>query len=249
MKRNGVGGLVVDLARASLVSSAGGLLIRSCARVAGVDRALSGALAPWRAGRAVHDPGKVVLDLAMALALGGDCLADIAVVRAQPELFGPVASDATVSRLIAALAGDVDAAVAAIRAARAQARARVWGRRRPLAGAPGGQVLVDLDATLVGAHSDKEGAEPTFKRGYGFHPMFAFVDHGRAGTGETLTGLLRPGSASAFSAADHIAVLDVALAQLPDSERARVLVRADTGGASKQFLHHVTGLGLQYSIG
>ena len=181
--------------------------------------------------------------------MGGDCLSDIAVVRAQPELFGQVASDPTVSRLIAALAGDADAAVAAIRAARAQARATVWGRRHPLAGPPDGQVLVDLDATLVSAHSDKQGAGPTFKRGYGFHPMFAFVDHGPVGTGETLAGLLRPGPASAFSAADHIGVLDAALAQLPAGERGRVLVRADTGGASKEFLHHVTGLGLKYSIG
>lgn len=165
--------------------------------------------------------------------MGGDCLSDIAVVRAQPELFGQVASDPTVARLIAALAGDADAAVAAIRDARAQARATVWGRRHPLAGPPDGQVLVDLDATLVSAHSDKQGAGPTFKRGYGFHPMFAFVDHGPVGTGETLAGLLRPGPASAFSAADHIGVLDAALAQLPAGERGRVLVRADTGGASK----------------
>ena len=95
------------------------------------------ALAPWRAARAGHDPGKVLLDLATAVALGGDCLADIAAVRAQPTVFGPVASDPTVSRLFATLAGDVDAAVAAIREARADARAAVWARRRPLAGTAG----------------------------------------------------------------------------------------------------------------
>ena len=76
----------------------------------------------------------MLLDLATAVALGGDCLADIAAVRAQPAVFGPVASDPTVSRLFAALAGDVDDAVAAIRHARAEARAAVWARRRPLAG-------------------------------------------------------------------------------------------------------------------
>ena len=84
------------------------------------------------AGAGGHDPGKMLLDLAIAVALGGDCLADLAVVRAQPGLFGPVASDPTVSRLVATLAGDVDAALPAIRAARAAARARVWAHRRPL---------------------------------------------------------------------------------------------------------------------
>jgi hypothetical protein len=249
VKRNPLGGLVLDLTRAWLLSSAGAVLIRSSARTSGVDRALSEALVPWRSERARHDPGKVILDLATAVALGGDCLADIAVTRAQPELFGPVASDPTVSRLIAALATDVEAATAAIRSARARARGEVWKRRRPLAGSPGDQVIVDVDATLVTAHSDKEGAAATFKRGYGFHPMLAFVDHGLDGTGEPLVGLLRPGSASAWAAADHLGVLDAALDQLPTEERARVLVRADTGAASMAFLGHIEDLGLGYSIG
>ena len=119
MKRNRVPMLVLDPARESLVSSAGGLLLRRDGAVCGLAGALSAALAPWRGRRATHDPGKVLLDVATAVALGGDCLADVAVVRAQPEVFGPVASDPTVSRLVAALAGDVDAAIAAIRAARA----------------------------------------------------------------------------------------------------------------------------------
>lgn len=253
MKFNFLSGLVLDGRRESLVSSCGAVLLRQTARRAGLERGLSARLAPWRRDRAVHDPGKVLLDVATAVALGGDCLADVAAVRAQPELFGPVASDPTVSRLIAALAVDVDTAVAAIRLARAEARAAVWGLRRPLGGAPGtrdgGQVIVDLDATLVAAHSDKELAAATFKRGYGFHPMCAFVDHGEAGTGETLAVLLRTGSASAFAPGDHIAALDAALDQLPTGERGQVLVRADTGGASKAFLRHITDLGLEYSIG
>jgi hypothetical protein len=188
----------------------------------------------------------VLTDLAIAVALGGDCAADVAVVRAQPELFGQVASDATVSRLMATLGGEVDAAIAAIRSARAAARQQVWRRQRPLAGA---QVIIDLDATLVTAHSDKEQATPTFKYGFGFHPMLAFLDHGVQGSGEALAGLLRPGSAGSNSAADHITVLDAALAQLPAPKRARVLVRTDTGGGVKDFLHHVTNLGLHYSVG
>jgi hypothetical protein len=214
-----------------------------------LDWALSTALAPWREGRAVHDPGKVLGDLAVAVALGGDCAADIAVVRAQPGLFGQVASDATVSRLIAALAADGQAATAAIRAARAQARERVWRRQRPLAGGARSQVIIDLDATLVTAHSEKESAASTFKRGFGFHPLFAFCDHGIEGSGETLVAMLRPGSATANSAADQIAVLDAALAQLPERERAQVVVRTDTGGGVKEFLHHITDLGLHYSVG
>jgi hypothetical protein len=246
-------GVVLDPVRESLVSSAGGLLLRQTIRASGVERLLSVALAPWRGRRARHDPGKVLVDVATAVALGGDCLADLAVVRAQPALFGPVASDPTVSRLVSTLAADVDAVVAAIRAAHARARAVAWARRRPLAGRPGtrdgGQVIVDIDATLVGAHSDKEHASPTYKRGYGFAPMCAFVDHGEYGTGEVLTLDLRAGKASPNDSADHITALDSALAQLPDRERGQVLVRADAGGCSKALLHHITDAGLEYSVG
>jgi hypothetical protein len=241
--------LVLDPARESLVSSAGGVLLRRTIAISGLGRSLSSALSPWASGRAVHDPGKVLLDVATAVALGGDCLADVAVVRAQPEVFGPVASDPTVSRLVATLAGDVDGAVAAIRSARAAARGRVWARRRPVAGESGGQVTIDMDATLVTAHSEKELAAPTFKRGFGFHPLFAFVDHGEDGSGETVAGMLRTGSAGANCAADHITVLDAALAQLPPAERGNVVVRTDTGGGVKDFLHHITDLGLDYSVG
>jgi hypothetical protein len=195
----------------------------------------------------VHDPGKTVLDLAIAIALGGDCLADVAVLRAQPELFGPVASDPTVSRLIERLAANPDAAVAAIRSARAAAREQVWQRRLPVSAT--GQVVVDLDATLVAAHSEKEQAAPTFKRGFGFHPILAFVDHAEAATGEPLAALLRPGNANANNADDQIRVLDAALAQLPEDARNRVLVRGDAGSGVKAFLAHVVDLGLEFSVG
>lgn len=235
------------------MSSAGGALLSSTAQLSGLQRALSAGLAPWRSSRSVHDPGKMLVDVATAVALGGDCMADVAVVRCQPELFGSVASDPTLSRLIASLAVDVDSAMPVIRAARAQSRAAVWARRRPLAGTSGtrngGLVIVDLDATLVTAHSEKEQACPTHKRGFGFAPMCAFVDHGEHGTGETLIAQLRPGNASPWAPADHISVLDQALAQLPETERGQVLVRTDAGGCSKVFLRHITGLGLEYSIG
>jgi len=229
------------------------VLLRQTLRLSGVQRALSVALAPWRGGRAIHDPGKIVSDVATAVALGGDCLADLAVVRAQPGIFGPVASDPTVSRLVSTLAPELEAVLPAIRRARAQARATVWARRQPLGANPGprsgGQVVVDIDATLITAHSDKENAAPTHKQGFWFAPMCAFVDHGEHGTGETLVAQLRPGSASPWNKTDHITVLDLALAQQPEQEQAQVLVRTDSGGCSKAFLTHITELRLEYSIG
>lgn len=222
-------------------------MLLQTAAVSGLAVGLSHALGSWRPARAVHDPGKTVLDLAVAIALGGDCLADVAVLRAQPQLFGAVASDPSISRLIDALGVDSAAVIAAIRGARAAARAKVWGHRSPFAAT--GPVVVDVDATLVGAHSEKEGATPNFKRGFGFHPILAFVDHGSGGTGEPLAAMLRPGKATANDAADQIAVLDAALAQLPEQLRSRVLVRGDTGSGVHGFVWHAHNLGLQYSVG
>jgi hypothetical protein len=247
VKRNRCGGVGVEAGSESLISSGGAALLLKTAQVSGLSDGLSEALRPWRTSRSVHDPGKTVLDLAVTIALGGDCLADAAVLRAQAELFGPVASDPTISRLIDTLGDDPVAVIAAIRGARAAARAVVWGHQLPIPSA--GRVVVDLDATLIGAHSEKEGATPNFKRGFGFHPMLAFVDHGQDGTGEPLAAMLRPGKATANDAADQIAVLDAALAQLPEHARSQVLVRGDTGAGVHQFVWHVHNLGLQYSVG
>jgi Transposase DDE domain group 1 len=248
VKRNRAGvGVRVEAGSESLISSGGAALLLQTARVSGLSEALSRSLLSWRSSRSTHDPGKAVLDLAVAIALGGDCLADVALVRAQPELFGPVASDPTISRLVDTLAEDPVASIAAIRHARAAARATVWQRRSPVPST--GRVVIDLDATLIGAHSEKEGATPNFKRGFGFHPMLAFVDHGEGGTGEPLAAMLRPGKANANDAADQIAVLDAALAQVPEEIRSRVLVRGDTGSGVQAFVHHVHDLGLEYSVG
>jgi hypothetical protein len=146
-----------------LVSHAGGVLLTRTAVVTGLQEALSAGLGRHRATRAVHDPGKIVTDLAVAVALGGDCLADVAVLRAHPALFGPVASDPVISRLIGTLADDAPRALRAIRAARAAARERAWSLAGPAApGADGGLVILDIDATIVIAHSDKERAAPTW---------------------------------------------------------------------------------------
>ena len=165
-----------------LVSQAGAVLLWETLRVTGLGRGLSDGLARWRAPRAVHDPGKVIADLAAAVALGGDCLADIAVLREQPELAGPVASDPVVSRLVRDLAADLPRALKAIRAARAAARERAWSLAGDAApGAGGGLVTIDLDATIVIAHSEKEQAAPTWKKTFGHHPLTARAWYPRPG--------------------------------------------------------------------
>ncbi|HVI38252.1 MAG TPA: IS1380 family transposase, partial [Gaiellales bacterium] len=245
----------VDTSRSGAVGQAGAVLLTETVSALGLDAALSAALAPWRRPLAIHDPGKVVVDLALMLALGGDCLADLALLRAEPGLFGRVASDPTVSRTIDALAADAPAALAAIAAARATARAIAWrlaGKHAPDHGADAAAPLViDVDATLVTAHSEKESAAPTFKRGFGFHPLWAFVDHGPAGTGEPLAFLLRAGNAGSNTVADHKQVIGAALAQLPGGHARgkKVLVRIDGAGGTHELLAWLSRRRLSYSVG
>ena len=92
--------LVVERRASGVVSHAGAVALLGTAQRTGLSGVLSEALTPWRKPMSSHDPGKIVLDLAVALAVGGDCLADIGVLRAEPAVFGAVASDPTVSRLI-----------------------------------------------------------------------------------------------------------------------------------------------------
>jgi hypothetical protein len=248
----------VDTGRTTAVGQAGGVLLAETVRASGLDAALSVALSRWRKPLALHDPAKVLLDLALSLALGGDCLADVGVLRGEPGVFGRVASDPTVSRTLTALAGDADRVLAAIDTARTQARARVWALAADRAPDCGRGVetplVVDLDATLITAHSEKERAAPTFKRGYGFHPLCAFLDHGGEGTGEPLAMLLRPGNAGSNTAADHIAVARAALRQLPGHRAGArpgrtVLVRTDGAGCTHEFVDWLNRQRLAYSVG
>jgi hypothetical protein len=244
--------IVVSADGSGLVSQAGGLLLLETLRVTGLGRELSAQLERWRPSRAIHDPGKVIADLALTLALGGDCLADIAMLRAQSELFGPIASDPTVSRVIDRLAADPVRALKAIRAARATARQRAWALAGPHAPGTDGQLIpLDIDATIVIAHSDKQQAAPTWKKTFGFHPMTVFADHGTGGGGEPLAIMLRPGNAGSNTAADHITATRLALAQLPKHRRRQVLIRADSGGGTREFLTWLSrpGRRLSYSIG
>ncbi len=222
----------------AVVSQAGGVLLVETVRKAGLDRAIPTGLAPWRRPRVVHDPGKILLDVALAVALGGDCLADVAMLRAEPAVFGPVASAPTVSRLINTLASGGPKALTAIRSARGEARDRVWKLAGSSSPDADGQVIVDLDGVLILAHSEKQDATATWKRTFGHHPLMGFVDHGSGGSGEPVAALLRPGNAGSNTAADHITTAQLALAQLPKKYRRgrRTLIRTDSAGGTHEFV-------------
>lgn len=225
---------------AGIVNHAGTRLLGDLAEVLGVNEALSVAMAPTKQRRRGHDRGEVLTDLAIAIADGATTISDLAVLRDQPELFGPVASHATTWRTLAAVD---DPALERVKTARAQARAAAWQ-----AGADPGFYVIDIDATLVNAHSDKQQAAPTWKKGFGFHPLMAYLD----ATGEALAGLLRPGNAASSTVADHIAVLDDSLAQLPikpDDENVEVIVRADSAGWSHGFVDHCRAQHVNIVIG
>jgi DDE family transposase len=224
-----------------LVSHAGAALLADCADRLGLTEALSRALAPMRERRGRHDPGRVVRDLAVMLADGGDCLADLRAVRDQQSLFGPVASDATAFRVIDRIASD-PGLLDAVRAARARAREHAWS-----AGAAPERVIVDIDATLISAHSEKDGAAGTFKRGFGFYPLLAFLDESR----EALAGVLRPGNAGANTAADHIEIIELALEQLPRDvvETTPIVVRTDSAAATHQFTDELRAARIGFLMG
>ena len=216
----------------------GARLVADLAERVGLCSGLSAAMAPTKQRRRGHDRGEVLFDLAVMLADGGDTISDVAVLRNQPDLFGEVASHATVWRTLEAVDA---AALERIKTTRAQARAGSWA-----AGADPGFYVIDIDATLGGAHSDKEQAAPTYKRGFGFHPLMAYLD----ATGEALAALFRPGNAGSGTAADHVTVFDDALAQLPvDPAAAEVIVRADSAGWSHGFVEHCATRHVNFVIG
>jgi hypothetical protein len=171
------------------------------------------------------------------LADGGDCLTDLGVLRDQEVLFGVVASDATAWRLLDVLGAD---RLDAIRRARASARERAWRL-----GARPDRITLDIDATLVTSHSDKQGAAGTYRGGYGFHPLLCYLDE----TDEALSGLLRSGNAGANTAADHVEVLSRAVEQLPEDRPDEILVRCDSAGATHDFLDVVCEMGMCFSVG
>jgi hypothetical protein len=222
----------------NLVNHAGTRMIADMADALGLTDGLSAAMASTKQRRRGHDRGEVLVDLGVMIADGGETISELVVLRNQPELFGEVASNPTAWRTLDAVDDD---ALERIKGARAQARAAAWA-----AGADPGFYVIDIDGTLVGSHSDKEHAAPTYKKGFGFHPLNAYLD----ATGEALAGLLRAGNAGSGTAADHITVLDDALAQLPiDPAAVQVTVRTDSAGLSHDFLDACRARHVRFVIG
>jgi hypothetical protein len=221
-----------------LVSHAGAFLLVELADRVGLTAGLSEAMAPTRERRSAHDPGVVVRDLAVSVADGGDCLSDLGVLRGQEALFGAIASESTAHRVIKS----IDAlALEAIRAARAKALKRAWD-----VGARPETITLDIDASLLSAHSEKERAAGNYKGGFGFHPLLCYLSE----TGEPLAAVLRPGNAGANSAADHFEVLQLALEQLPAEDLHReILARADIGGRTHAFTQDCRDAGIRFSVG
>jgi hypothetical protein len=239
-----LGSLRLAADQEGLVSRAGSALVAELAARVGLERELSRALAHLFRRRPKHDPGRVVVDLATSLIDGGDCVSDLGALAEQPDLFGQVASPSTASRLLCAF-GEEE--LAAIRAARRMARERAWAL-----GARPATVTLDFDAQLLECHTEKEQAAAHRKGGFGFHPLHCFLDE----TGEQLAGLLRPGNAGSNTAADHVALLDAALAQLPadlqDRERddpLPILARADAAGATHAFADALRKRKIRFSLG
>lgn len=238
---------VVVMGGDTQVASQVGLhLLGELADRVGLTELLSDALV----GQRGHDRGRLFAQTAVMLAGGGVCVADMTALRDQPELFGEVASGPTIWRTFQQ---HDETSLAAVRASRAGARTRLWSAT----GSPE-EVILDIDAALVEVHTaNKEGAASHFKGGYGFHPMFCFADH----SGEALSGLLRPGNATANDAADQLAVIDAAVAQLPDDYQAghragedveavrrRLVVRADTAGAVAAVLNGLAQRNIEFSV-
>jgi hypothetical protein len=236
-----------------VVSHVGAALLRMLADRAGLTAALSGALARtgWWPG---HDRGRVLVDLAVMIADGGEAICDIDVLRHQGEVFGPVASDTTVWRAL----DEIDETrLRRIARARARVRARLWqlsGGPSPAraAGRDIGErvVVLDVDSTIVLAHSDKESAAATYKHTFGFHPMLVTCDN----TGELLAVRLRPGNAGANTAADHLEVLADAIAQIPAPHRRHLLIRGDSAAATHAVTDWLTAQNtsrrrVEYSLG
>ena len=172
------------------------------------------------------------------LADGGDCVSDLGALRDQPEVFGEVASTSTAWRVVDSI---TERELEGLREARRQARERAWRR-----GAAPGEIVLDFDATLVSAHSEKEQAASNYKRGFGFHPVLCYLDESE----DALAGILRRGNATANDSADNIEVLEMALKQLPRSRRRRkMLARADSSGATHAFIEKLHEHGIQFSVG
>jgi hypothetical protein len=218
----------------------------------GLGESLSARIAITGERLPAHDRGKVLVQAMLMLAGGGECCADIEALRSQESLFGSVPSDSTLYRTMRRVDG---ATLGGLWEAMATARSQVWRRSGATTGT--GPVVLDIDASLVDIHSEnKEGTGANYKGGFGFHPMFCFAD----ATGEALAAILRPGNAGANTIADHVGVLDAALAQLPAEIAAGhragddpalvgrvVTVRTDSAGCTR-FVHECRARNVGFAV-
>jgi hypothetical protein len=235
------------------VSHAGLVLLRSLADRTGLTSGLSAALPSPPGG---HDRGRVLADLACAIADGARVISDFRVMGDQRELLGPVASVPTAWRALKEAASGGERSRRKAAAAVNRARRHAWaqaGALPPVRVADRkleGITCVRLDATVVPAHSDKELAEPNFK-GFGHHPLLAACDN----TAEPLAWMLRPGSAGSNTAADHLRLVDEAVAALPPALRRKLMMTCDGAGASHELVEKLDklasrhGYQLVYSVG
>jgi Transposase DDE domain group 1 len=251
-------GLDVTSGGAGIVSHAGLVLLRSLADKTGLTGGLSKALATPRL--LIHDRGRVLADLATAIAGGAEVISDFAVLGGLREIAGPVASVPTTWRTLNEIGAGGPRARARITRALNAARRQAWAGIEARHGAlPAiavadkkveGVTCIRLDATVTPAHSDKEGAEPNYK-GFGHHPLLAYCDN----TAEPLAGMLRPGSAGANTTADHLQILEEAITAVPAKYRRRLMVTCDGAGASHGLITRLdelasrAGRQLTYSIG
>ncbi len=237
---------------AGVVSHAGAGLLREMAEETGLVEAWDRVLLGTYKAMPIHMPGQVLGDLAVAIADGAVSISDLAALRDQPDLFGSVASTPTAWRVLDRVSGDL---LAGIRQGRAVARAAAW--RAGAAPDLTGELHLDIDATILIAHSEKEQAAPTWKRTFGFHPLVCFLDRPEIASGEALAGIVRAGNAGSNTAADHIQILDLALANLPEAARprlgdptgARLVVRTDAAGATHAFAAACRQRGVGFSYG
>jgi len=237
---------------AGVVSHAGAGLLREMAEETGLVEAWDRVLLGTYKAMPIHMPGRVLADLAVAIADGAVSISDLAALRDQPDLFGSVASTPTAWRVLDRVSGDL---LAGIRQGRAAARAAAW--RAGAAPDLTGELHLDIDATILIAHSEKEQAAPTWKRTFGFHPLVCFLDRPEIASGEALAGIVRAGNAGSNTAADHIEILDLALANLPEAARprlgdptgARLVVRTDAAGATHGFAAACRARGVGFSYG
>ena len=228
-----------------LIGHAGAILLRKAADQTGLTGGLSSALRK-NGTSPLLDRGIVLVSMAAAIALGATSMSDVALLAHLAPLLGTAPSGPTVRRALD-LAG-TPRMLDRIARARAKARAHAWsliaatGTGFPWLAVAGkvldGWVVIDMDATLVTAHSDKQGAAPTWKKGYGFHPLAAWCPNTR----ECLAMLLRPGNAGSNTFTDHRDVLAAALRQVPARFRKKMLVRVDGAGASHELIAHLLSL-------